>query len=88
MNQLVIKARFKFYPYVVCDDNRTLWQLKHFKHRRTCPMRKLTFNEDRQAYRIDSQWVSKKRLYKFMIKCDEVLEDELIKSNFILSYLH
>lgn len=85
-NILHIKAKFKLYPYVVCDDKRILWQLEHFKYRRTCPMKKLTYNEERKAYRINSQWVSKKRLYKFMIKCDEVITKEFCSSNSLYDY--
>lgn len=68
---MIIKARFKIYEHIVCDDNRTLYQLEHFKNKRTFPFKELTYNSKRKAYRIYSQWVSKKRLYKLMIPVDE-----------------
>ena len=77
---MVIKYRFKFYLNIVCDNNKTLWQLEHFKTRRTCYLKKLTYNEDRKAFRINSQWVSRKRLIKFKYEVDEILEDINISS--------
>ena len=68
---MIIKARFKIYEHIVCDDNRKLYQLEHFKNKRTFPFKELTYNSKRKAYRIYSQWVSKKRLYKLMIHVDE-----------------
>ena len=68
---MVIKYRFKFYPHIVCDDHKTLWQLEHFKNKRTSPLKKLTYNSNRKAYRINSQWVSKNRLYKLKIPVSE-----------------
>ena len=68
---ITVKARFAKYEYVICNDKRELWQLEHFKNRRTCLLKKLTYNEKRKAYRINSQWVTKKRLRQFMILCDE-----------------
>jgi DNA repair ATPase RecN len=70
---ILIKARFSKYENVICNDKKELWQLSHSKKKRTCPLKKLTYNEDRKAYRINSQWVTKKRLYQFMIRCDEKL---------------
>jgi len=66
-----VKARFKIYENIVCGDDKKLYQLEHFKNKRTFPFKELTYNKDRSAYRIYSQWVSKKRLYKFMIKVNE-----------------
>ena len=68
---MVIKARFKIYDNIVCGDDRKLYQLEHFKNKRVFPFKKLTYNSNRKAYRIYSQWVSKKRLYKLMMPCDE-----------------
>lgn len=70
---IIIKARFKIYEYVICNDKRELWQLEYSKNKRTHYLRQLTYNETRKAYRINSQWVSKKRLYKFIIHCNEKL---------------
>lgn len=70
---MVIKYRFKFYPHIVCDDNKTLWQLEHFKNKRTFPLKKLVYNADRKAFRINSQWVSKRRLLNLKIPANEVL---------------
>lgn len=72
---MVIKYRFKLYPNIVCDDNKQLWQLEHFYNKRTYPKKKLIYNSKRKAFRIKSQWVSRKRLLKFMIPTYEVIED-------------
>lgn len=68
---IIVKARFKIYEHIICNDKKELWQLEFCKNNRTRYLRKLTYNDKRKAYRINSQWVSKKRLYKFMIQCDE-----------------
>lgn len=70
---IIVKARFKIYEYIICNDKRELWQLETRNHKRTSYLRKLTYNETRKAYRINSQWVSKKRLHKLMLLCDEKL---------------
>ena len=69
-NQMIIKYEFKLYPNIVCDDKKQLWQLEHFRNKRTYPTKKLTYNEDRKAFRIRSQWVSRKRLLKLKIEVD------------------
>lgn len=69
----IVKARFKIYENVICNDKKELWQLSHSKQKRTCALKKLTYNDKRKAYRINSQWISKVRLYKFMIRCNEKL---------------
>jgi hypothetical protein len=74
---MVIKYRFKHYPYIVATDKKELWQLEHFKKFRTCPKKKLTYNIKRKAFRINSQWVSRKRLLKFKYKVNEVLDDDI-----------
>lgn len=83
--------KFKIYENFAVNDNKELYQLEHFKNKRVYPFRKLTYNKDRKAYRIYSQWVSKKRLYKFIEPCDitvilemsdlEVIMYNLSKSN-------
>lgn len=67
---IIIKARFKIYDHIVCNDKKELWELGNCR-KRTKNLRKLTYNEKRKAYRINSQWVSKKRLYKLIIHCNE-----------------
>lgn len=69
-----VKARFKFYPYIVCDDKRELWQLPHFKNKRTYPLKKLSYNKDRNSYGIYSQNVPHNRLVKLIIKVDEIID--------------
>lgn len=66
--EINLVCEFKIYNSVVCDDKRQLWQLECYTVKRTIPMRILTFNEKRKAYRINSIWVSKKRLLKLMIE--------------------
>ena len=67
---MIIKYEFKLYPNIVCDDKKQLWQLEHFRNKRTYPTKKLTYNEDRKAFRIRSQWVSRKRLLRLKIEVD------------------
>lgn len=55
---LKIKGRFKFYPNLVCGVDRKIYQLTHFKKRRTCYFREIKHNKDRNGYRIDGNWVS------------------------------
>lgn len=73
LETLNIKARFKFYPNVVCGSDRVLYQLSHFKRRRSCPFKKLTYNPERKAFRINSQWVSKKKMYSLIILKKETI---------------
>jgi hypothetical protein len=68
---------FKFYENIVVNDKKELYQLTHVKNKRTLPFKKLTYNEHRKAYRIYSQWVSKKRLYKLIKPCNLFVEDKL-----------
>lgn len=68
---IIVKARFKIYDYIICNEKRELWQLQVCKQKRTSYLHKLTYNETRKAYRINSQWVSKKRLHKLMLLCNE-----------------
>jgi hypothetical protein len=68
---IIIKARFKIYEHIICNDKRELWQLEFCKNNKTRALRKLTYNNKRNAYRINAQWVSKKRLHKLMILCNE-----------------
>lgn len=70
---IIIKARFSKYENIICNDKKEIWQLSYSKNNYTYPLKKLVYNELRKSYRINSQWVSKKRLYKFMILCDEKL---------------
>jgi hypothetical protein len=84
MRQLVIKYRFRLYPHVVSTDKKELWQLEHFKRRRTCPTRKLTYNKDRKAFRINSQWISRKRLLSLKYEVNEIVELDSSMSDSIL----
>jgi len=71
---LEIEGTFKMFPFVVCGSDKKLYQLDHFKNRRTCYFKKLTYNSQRKAYRINSQWVTKKRLLKLIILKKETIE--------------
>lgn len=71
-----VKFRFKIYENVVLNDKKELYQLSHFKGKYTHPFKKLTYNKERKAFRIYSQWVSLKRLNKFSYKVYENIEDE------------
>ena len=80
MNQMIIQARFKIYDYVVCGENKKLYQLSHFKNKRTFPFKELTYNSKRKAYRVYGQWVSKNRLYMLIVLKEEILDLEGNKS--------
>lgn len=79
INEVAINVvcEFEFYPYIIYDDNKTLWQLEHFKNRKLRPLKQLTFNPQRNAYRINSLWVSRNRLLK--LKIDKKFKIVLIK---------
>ena len=70
--QIEIKYKFKLYENIVCDDKNILYQLQHFNKasKRTFSLRKLTFNEKRNAYRIKGVWVKKENLHKLKYKPD------------------
>ena len=64
----IITNTFKIYDYIVCLNDRFLYQLEHCSKKRTKVFRKLTYNEKRSAYYINGQLVSKNRLKKLAIK--------------------
>ena len=66
--------RFKIYENVVLTDKRELYQLSHFKGKYTHPFKMLTYNKERKAYRIYSQWVTLKRLNKLSYRVNETIE--------------
>jgi uncharacterized C2H2 Zn-finger protein len=57
-----VKARFKFYPYIICNDKEELWQLPHCTGKRTKEYRKIKYVAKRKAYIINGAYVSKKRM--------------------------
>lgn len=63
-----ILFRFKIYKNIVCLKDGLLYQLEHFSNKRTKVFRKLRYNEKRNAYYIDGQLVTRKRLEKLKIK--------------------
>jgi len=66
--EINVVCEFKIYNSVVCDDKKQLWQLETYTGKRTIPMRILTFNDKRNAYRINSLWISKNRLLDLRIE--------------------
>ena len=62
-----IQFRFKIYDNIVCLNNGLLYQLQHCPKKRTKVFRKLTYNNKRDAYYINGQLVSRKRLNKLKI---------------------
>lgn len=74
LKTLEIKGRFKFYPYLVCGVDKEIYQLTHFKKRRTCYFKHIKYNDKRKGYQINSVWVSKNRLIKNFIEKIEVIE--------------
>ena len=57
-----ILFRFKIYDNIVCLNDGMLYQLEHCPNKRTKSFRKLTYNEKRNAYYINGQLVTLKRL--------------------------
>lgn len=62
-----IQFRFKIYDNIVCLNNGLLYQLQHCPKKQTKVFRKLTYNNKRDAYYINGQLVSRKRLNKLKI---------------------
>lgn len=60
--QIPILYKFKLFNYIVCDTKGILYQLDHCITKRTKPLKKLKYNAIRNAYRINSVWVTRKRL--------------------------
>tara|TARA_R110000822_G_scaffold116776_1_gene248611 strand:+ start:9 stop:272 length:264 start_codon:yes stop_codon:yes gene_type:complete len=71
---MIVIFRFKIYENIVLNEYKELYQLEHFKSKYTYPFKKLTYNKDRKAYRIYSQWVSLKRLNKLSYKVNEEIQ--------------
>lgn len=68
-----IKYRFKLFPYLVCGVNKKIYQLTHFKNKRTCHFKEIKYNKTRKGYQINSQWVSFNRLNKLKIQVNETI---------------
>ena len=66
LNKVVM--RFKIYENIVCLNDGLLYQLEHCPDKRTKLFRKLTYNEKRNAYYINGQLVTRKRLNNLAIK--------------------
>lgn len=66
-------CRFKLFPQIVCDDNKTLWKLEEKTSKRNKPFRKLTYNESKKAYRINGLWITKSRLLNLRYDCIETI---------------
>tara|TARA_R110002167_G_scaffold178527_1_gene378285 strand:- start:822 stop:1097 length:276 start_codon:yes stop_codon:yes gene_type:complete len=81
---MIVIFRFKIYENIVLNEYKELYQLEHFKRKYTYPFKKLTYNKDRKAYRIYSQWVSLKRLNKLSYKVNEKIQVGVLNN---LSYL-
>ena len=73
---LKIKGRFKWYPNLVCGVDRKIYQLTHFKKRRTCYFREIKYNNKRKGFQIDSTWIPKSRLLheRNYYECFETIE--------------
>jgi len=62
-----ILYNFKIYENIVCSTDGMLYQLEHCPNKRTKVFRKVTYNEKRDAYYINGQLVTRKRLQKLKI---------------------
>lgn len=71
-----VKARFKFYPHIVCNDKRELFQLPHFKGKRTLNFRRIKYSEERNGFSINGNWVSRNRMTN---KNNIILTNEIIE---------
>jgi DNA repair ATPase RecN len=60
--------RFKIYENIVCLNDGLLYQLQHCPSKRTKVFRKLTYNEKRNAYYINGQLVTRKRLENLAVQ--------------------
>lgn len=74
LKTLKIKGRFKLFPFLVCGVDKNLYQLTHFKKRRTCYFKMINFNEKRNSFYINSKNVTKNRLMKLFIAKNETIE--------------
>lgn len=63
-----IVTRFKIYNNIVCLNDGLLYQLQHCPCKRTKVFRKLTYNEKRNAFYINGQLITRKRLEKLKYK--------------------
>lgn len=68
MTNYQIQYKFKLFQNIVCLHDGLLYQLEHCPKKRTKAFRKLTYNEKRNAYYINSQMVARKRLDKLKFK--------------------
>jgi hypothetical protein len=59
-----IQYKFKLFENIVCLHDGFLYQLEHCPKKRTKVFRKLTFNSKRNAFYINGQLVTRKRLGK------------------------
>lgn len=70
MQSFEIQYYFRLYPNIVCLHDGMLYQLEHCPNKRTKKFRKLTYNSERNAYYINGQLVTRKRLNNLKIKKD------------------
>lgn len=68
LSEKQIFYRFKIYENIVCKTDGFLYQLEHCPNKRTKVFRKLTYNEKRDAFYINGQLVTRKRLEKLKQK--------------------
>lgn len=71
---LDIKYRFKMFDYLVCAVDGKLYQLTHFKNKRTCYFKYIPYNKVRKGYRINSVWIPFSRLDNLKYDCVETIE--------------
>lgn len=79
INNLKITHRFNFFEHLVVDTQKQIWQLAHFSRasKRTRVMRKITYNKQRNAYRVNNSWVKKQDLLNLCYPVDEVVNKKL-----------
>jgi len=62
-----VQFRFKIYDKIVCLNDGFLYQLAHCPRKRTKVFKKLSFNSKRNAFYINGQLVTRKRLEKLKL---------------------
>jgi len=83
MNNLKIKGRIKNYANLVVGEDKNIYQLAHFKNKRTIPFRKLKYYPKRKAYGYNGSYFSKSRMLKLYYEDKSVVNEFSSLNSFI-----
>ena len=84
MERLLIKYRFKGYPYIVADGKGEFYQLPHVVNKYSRSFRKLSIilnNGNSEGYRINRKFVSLYKLREMAYVTNEVVATKIDLSN-------